>query len=98
MGQKQTGPALPEEPGSQVDAPAKTRQLFSPTALDSLRGAENTSELGNRFLQMALKDYEDSLAPGDLQRTGNMLRDYLEQDPFLQGKLERVSSLLGKAK
>jgi hypothetical protein len=85
-------------PSEDTAVVAKTRGVFPSEALDSLKGAGGVEELARRFLEMALGEYSGAVSPADLGHVEEMLQEYMGEDPFIQSKLERISSLLAKAR
>jgi len=81
-----------------VDSSSRARgnKGVSTEVLDSLRQAKDQKELGKRFVDLALSDLGGSLPAGALERVREILQGHIEEDPFIQGKLERISSLLSK--
>ncbi|PWT88524.1 MAG: hypothetical protein C5B54_10490 [Acidobacteria bacterium] len=100
INQKKQGPEIndsqqPEETTSA--APAK--ELFPSAELSSLQGVTDKTDLGNRFIKMAVRDYQgESISSADLNRIETMLQDQVGEDPFFQSKLDKISSLLAKAR
>ena len=80
------------------DSPPETGAVESTkkAAFSELQGIQGKEQLATRFVDLALKDFESSVGPGDLGRVQTILQEQLESDPFLQGKLERISGLLSK--
>lgn len=56
-------------------------------------GFKSRTELGGEFLRQTLDDFKGSIADSDLQRIGNLLQEQAEEDPLIQGKLDRILSL-----
>jgi hypothetical protein len=67
-----------------------------PETLRALEDVNSKEELGDKFVDLAVEDLENSIAAEDLQNIKQVLSEELEEDPYLEEKLERISSLLGK--
>jgi hypothetical protein len=87
-----------EEHGEGIETPSKARgnKGVSADVLEALRSAGDPKELARRFVDLALSDFGGSLPQGDLEHVRSLLQGQIEEDPFIQGKLERISSLLTK--
>ena len=100
--------SLPAEPDGvsgkkQIDFTGLEETASEPAAIEKkktdfseLQGLKGPQELGVRFAELTVRDYASSVGAGDLGNVQKFLQEQLEADPFLQGKLERISSLLAK--
>ena len=61
----------------------------------SIGGVTDVRGLAERFVELALKDFEGRVHPKDLRHTKALLLGQLCEDPYLQNKLARVFSLAG---
>jgi hypothetical protein len=82
--------------GIETASKARGNKGVSADVLEALRGAGDQKELARRFVDLALSDFGGSLPQADLDHVRSMLQGQIEEDPFIQGKLERISSLLTK--
>lgn len=88
-----------EQQTAESDANIKTRRAESEVEiLNSLQGITGKEELSRKFVDAAISDFEDSISSEDLERIQKMISEQLEEDPYLEGKLDRISSLLAKEK
>ncbi len=99
VSEKKTGPEISSSSHTeQASSAAPARELFSSEALSSLRGVTNKSDLGNRFIGMALREFDGPVSRGDLSHIEKILTEHVGEDPFFQSKLDRISSLLAKSR
>ncbi len=99
--QKKKPPDLPveEAPSSDVrQTRAKDASAISSEVLASLGKIQDKGELGRKFADLALDDFRGSLPADVLERVKNMLAGQISEDPYIQEKLERISSLLERAR
>lgn len=99
VGRKKTGPDFSIEQraeGVGVSSPAQKDNLTE--AFSSLKGVRDKSELGSRFMGLALKDFEESIPTADLKQVESFLQEQIQEDPYIQNKLERVSGLLARVR
>lgn len=90
-------PGIEGERGDvETSSKAKGNRGVSADVLESLRNVKDQKELGQRFVDLALSDLGGSLPHGDLEHVRAILQGHIEEDPFIQEKLERISSLLSK--
>jgi hypothetical protein len=84
--------------GSEVAERARENRGVSSEVLSELGKAKDKGDLGNKFVDLALGDLSDSLPGGDLDQIRSLLKEQVQADPFIQDKLDRVFSLLGKSR
>jgi len=84
--------------GPEVAARARENRGVSTEVLEALGKAQDTWELGNQFVDLAVGDLSDSLPGPDLDKIRGLLKEQIQEDPFIQSKLERVFGLLGKSR
>lgn len=64
--------------------------------LPSELGLVSGPELEQKFLDLALGVYDSVFAGSEIEDIRSMLLEQIQEDPFIQGKLERISGLLSK--
>lgn len=84
----------PEEGAQGVEAGQTGKVIYA----DFLQGAEGAAEVGRRFIDNVTQEFEGSIGAQDLNQISSMLQELTEEDPYIQNKLDRISSLLVKAK
>lgn len=87
-------PSETEFSTSQVDTPgsvAGTDQAASSKSIYA--GFTDRTGLGGEFVRQTLGDFKGSVADADLERIGKMLSSHMDEDPVVQGKLDRILSL-----
>jgi len=83
-------------PSKSEPARAKDLSGISSEGLTSLGKIADKGELGKKFVDLALDDFRDSLPADVLEKVKEMLAGQISDDPYIQEKLERISSLLEK--
>lgn len=77
-----------------VDAPGLTERTDRAAAGKSVyAGFTDRTGLGGEFVRQTLGDFKGSVADADLERIGKMLASHMDEDPVVQGKLDRILSL-----
>jgi hypothetical protein len=84
--------------GTEVAERARENRGVSNEVLATLGKAKDTGDLGNKFVDLALGDLGDSLPGADLDQVRSLLKEQVQADPYIQEKLDRVFSLLGKSR
>jgi hypothetical protein len=84
--------------GSEVAGRATENRGVSNEVLTALGKSRDKGELGDKFIDLALGDLSDSLPDADVDQVRALLKEQVQSDPFIQDKLERVFSLLGKSR
>ncbi len=77
---------------------AKDPSGIASEVLTSLGKIADRGELGKKFVDLALGDFRGSLPADVLEKVKGMLAGQISDDPYIQEKLERISSLLEKAR
>ena len=82
----------------ETQGPAKAA---GPGAKDAVQSAyasfTDKAQLANHLIDSTTGDFKGTIGESDLQNVSQMLRDQVEDDPYIQNKLERILSL-AKAK
>lgn len=79
-------------------ARAKDPSGISSEVLTSLGKIADRGELRQKFVDLALEGFRDSLPTDVLEKVKEMLAGQIGDDPYIQEKLERISSLLEKTR
>ena len=98
---KKTTVDAPSDQTPPADAsPVRAKDLsgISSEVLTSLGKITDRPELGKRFVDLALNDFRGALPANVLEKVKGMLAGHVGDDPYIQEKLERISSLLDKAR
>jgi hypothetical protein len=64
--------------------------------LMSLQGLAAKDQIIQKMVQLAFVPFENSITSADLVSTRAQILSQMEQDPYLQGKLDRLAGLLEK--
>ena len=87
-------PSETEFSTGQVETPGSTEGTDRAGAKKSVYAAfTDRTGLGGEFVRETLGDFKGSVADADLERIGSMLASHMEEDPVVQGKLDRILSL-----
>jgi hypothetical protein len=107
IGPKDPYSGVPQEPEQVKQKPSETEFPTAPVDTPGLAegtdragssksvytGFTDRTGLGGEFVRQTLGDFKGSVADADLERIGSMLASHMDEDPVVQGKLDRILSL-----